>query len=206
MNARSWLVAGAIPCAAVALVLLGRPEPAIVAPSVADAAGPLSVADDNARQREPGESATPTSPSTQALPPAPVAQGAVSPLPAREAAGPLTQLILDAQSEPPPPLVANETVFMAESIDAQWAPMAEAQILDRIAQEPGLRLLDLRVECRTTMCRVQMTQPRVTEERASPVTFLNKAGYQIRFIVALDNQAGGRGSIAYLVRPGTRAN
>jgi hypothetical protein len=116
----------------------------------------------------------------------------------------MTQLILDGQREPPPALVANERVFETESIDAVWAPMAEARILDAFAQQAGLQLLDLRVDCRTTMCRVQTTQPRGSAKGVQPAAFLSKVGYPIRFIIALDNQAGGRGSIAYLIRPGTQ--
>ena len=35
----------------------------------------------------------------------------------------------------------------------------EADVLARFAQMPGLKLIDLQVECRSTMCRLQLLQP-----------------------------------------------
>ena len=210
MNARVWLVAGAIPCAALALVLLGRPEPAGVSPQTHDLSGPMPVS--AVADAEPAvlasREAEDTPPAVLAeVPSAPVSSARPpehsSPLPGQARPGPMTQLILDGQREPPPPLAANERAFEAETIDSEWAPMAEARILDAFAQQTGLQLLDLRVDCRTTMCRVQMTQPRGSATGVQPSAFLSKVGYPIRFIVALDDQAGGRGSIAYLIRPGT---
>ena len=211
MNVRVWLVAAAIPCAALALVLFGRPDSVSVAPqttrdvpaptlasAVADRA-PAVLASSGAEEAPPVAveevPAEPASSTALAVP--------SSPLPGQGMPGPMTQLLLDGQKEPPAPLVANERVFETESIDADWAPLAEARILDTFAQQAGLRLVDLRVACRTTMCRVQMMQPRGSEKDVPPLTLLTKLGYQPRFIIALDNQAGGRGSIAYLMRPGT---
>jgi hypothetical protein len=211
VNVRVWLVAGAIPCAALALVLFGRPDSAGVAPQVPPnvpvPTAVSAVADTEPRALASSEGEEPLPAAAEApAPPASSAGLAVpsSPLPGQGMPGPMTQLILDAQREPPPPLAANERVFESEGVDAEWAPVAEAQILDAFAQQTGLRLLDLRVECRTTMCRVQMTQPRGSEEGVQPAPFLSKLGYQIRFVIGLDNQAGGRGAIAYLLRPGAQ--
>jgi hypothetical protein len=209
VNVRVWLVAGAIPCAALALVLFGRPDSAGVAPQVPPnvpvptAVSAVADTEPRALASSEGEEPLPAAAEVPA-PPAPSLAVPSSPLPGQGTPGPMTELILDAQREPPPPLAANERVFETEGIDAEWAPVAEAQILDAFAQQTGLRLLDLRVECRTTMCRVQMTQPRGSQEGVQPAPFLSKLGYQIRFIVALDNQAGGRGAIAYLIRPGAQ--
>ena len=209
MKARVWLVAVATPCAALALVLFGWPEPASVAPPIADAHPPtpeLSGGDHDPAAHVARESAVAAPPPAQSRPPVPVAvawQTSASPLPGQAAPGPMTQLILDAQREPPSGLAANERLFDAESIDVEWAPMAEAEILDRFAQQTGIRLVDLRVDCRTTLCRVQMTQPRPSEETVQPLRFLTSLGYRARFVVALGNQAGGIGTIAYLMRPGT---
>ena len=211
MNVRVWLVAGAIPSAALALVLFGRPDSATVAPQTPgdSAPTPVSAVADAEPAVLASREAEDTPPAVaEEVPAAPVSSPSLavpsSPLPGQARPGPMTQLILDGQREPPPPLAANERAFEAESIDADWAPMAEARILDAFAQQAGLQLLDLRVDCRTTMCRVQMTQPRGSEKGVQPAAFLSKLAYPIRFIIALDNQAGGRGSIAYLVRPGTQ--
>ena len=68
----------------------------------------------------------------------------------------MTQLILDGQKEPPPVLAMNERAFEAESIDAEWAPMAEARILDAFAQQTGFRALSScswNAEPRCVACR-----------------------------------------------------
>lgn len=52
----------------------------------------------------------------------------------------------------------QENAFVAEPLDPLWARSREAEILGQIAQISGLRLINIEVECRTSMCRLQWTQ------------------------------------------------
>jgi hypothetical protein len=57
-----------------------------------------------------------------------------------------------------PVLRENEKTFALEPRDPLWSPSREAEILGQVAQMSGLRLLTIEVECRTSMCRLQLTQ------------------------------------------------
>ena len=52
----------------------------------------------------------------------------------------------------------RENAFVAEPLDPLWSRGREAEILGQIAQISGLRLINIEVECRTSMCRLQWTQ------------------------------------------------
>jgi hypothetical protein len=148
----------------------------------------------------------------------PVASAARSPLPGEAPAAPMTQFLSDRQSNViigrtgprgplAPELVAGEQEFAREPIDAAWAPGAEAELLAKFAQMPGLKLIDLQAECRSTMCRLQMTQPRTAPGEHSGTSFnalLSSVGMQPRWIMAVvDGPFGGSAplkSIAYLWR------
>ena len=52
----------------------------------------------------------------------------------------------------------RENAFVAEPLDPLWSRSREAEILGQIAQINGLRLINVEVECRTSMCRLQWTQ------------------------------------------------
>ena len=52
----------------------------------------------------------------------------------------------------------KENAFVAEPLDPRWSRSREAEILGQIAQISGLRLINVEVECRTSMCRLQWTQ------------------------------------------------
>ena len=52
----------------------------------------------------------------------------------------------------------RENAFVAEPLDPLWSRSREAEILGQIAQISGLRLINIEVECRTSMCRLQWTQ------------------------------------------------
>jgi hypothetical protein len=92
-----------------------------------------------------------------------------APLPGEAPATPMAQALADHQQnliirDPgagnaiPPELAEGEREFSAEPVDSTWAPGAEANLLSAFAQMPGLELVDLQVHCRSTMCRVQLTQ------------------------------------------------
>jgi hypothetical protein len=53
-----------------------------------------------------------------------------------------------------------EREIAAENTDPLWAAPMEARILGEISQKAfGLEIIDIQVECRTTLCRVQMAFP-----------------------------------------------
>jgi hypothetical protein len=58
-----------------------------------------------------------------------------------------------------PELIETERAFATESSDPAWSTAAEAQILAKIAEVPGLELVSLDVECRQTLCRLQFVTP-----------------------------------------------
>jgi hypothetical protein len=80
-----------------------------------------------------------------------------APLPGATAATPMADLMAGRANDGPPlPLIEGERAFAAEPVDRTWAPATEASIYARLAEIPGLKLTDLQVECRSTMCRLQM--------------------------------------------------
>jgi hypothetical protein len=55
-------------------------------------------------------------------------------------------------------------LFRREPRDPTASVAMEREVLDRIAQQPGLALTSIDVECRTTTCRVQLIGPDVVDE------------------------------------------
>ena len=60
-----------------------------------------------------------------------------------------------------------DAAFVAQARDAEWAGATEALILKRIADAPGLRLADLRVECRDTICHIRAAFPTAEYQEAT---------------------------------------
>jgi hypothetical protein len=108
----------------------------------------------------------------------------------------------------PAELVMGEQEFAREPIDATWAPGAEADLLAAFAQMPGLELIDLQVECRSTMCRLELTQPRSApgEPGTPPLeALLEPIDMQPRWIMGVVDGPFGSAplkSFAYLWRDG----
>ena len=117
----------------------------------------------------------------------------------------MAQLLGDRQQEFPPELAEGEREFAAEPVDATWAPGAEADVLAKFAQMPGLKLIDLQVECRSTMCRLQLTQPSgaPAPDGARPFNILlDSIGLEPRWMMAIGDRSSAMRSIAYLWRDG----
>jgi hypothetical protein len=109
----------------------------------------------------------------------------------------------DLPMSPPPEMLAGERDFAAEGVDPQWATATEADILGKIAQINGLTVVDLRVECRTTMCRVQLVEPRRTTPESPYGSFpdlVETFGLAPRWVISVVNRSGTLTSIAYLSR------
>jgi hypothetical protein len=117
--------------------------------------------------------------------------------------------------------------WATEAVDPEWAPGARTQILTRIAEQPGLELISVNVECRTTMCLVELarpgpgTQPRPNTPEAevldtlrirapqpppgaeaATMQLVTSLGMQPRFIMTLAGEPGMQRSVALLMRPG----
>jgi hypothetical protein len=59
-----------------------------------------------------------------------------------------------------------DRAFVEQPRDAEWAPATEALILKRISAAAGLRLSDLRVECRDTICHIRAAFPTAEYQEA----------------------------------------
>ena len=59
---------------------------------------------------------------------------------------------------PAPMLEGTDSAFANEPVDSLWSPRREGEILSAVAQMTESNLISAQVECRTSMCRVQLTQ------------------------------------------------
>jgi hypothetical protein len=123
---------------------------------------------------------------------------APAPLPGETPATPMAQ-ILEAWRHVPPErrpdperIRTMERAFAAEPIDAAWASGAEADLLGKIAQTPGLALTGLLVECRSTMCRMQLAVPAIQGARQSaPINFEQTRDFAASVGLELAQSLGG---------------
>jgi len=95
----------------------------------------------------------------------------------------------------------REQQYQSEAVDRTWAPSAEAQILEKISQT-GVKALDLRVECRTTVCRLEVLQPAI--DRLATARIVG-ALLQVEELAPsvpkqIDGPAGTRATVSYLAR------
>ncbi|HEX7237652.1 MAG TPA: hypothetical protein VF405_11865 [Gammaproteobacteria bacterium] len=205
-------IGGAAVVLAVALVSYFRPGTETPGPPDREAPAPQAAAVAN----EPSAVAAGAETAAVVAPPAAearsVAVGASAapaieraPLPGETPVTPMTNLMVGRGGDAPPaPLVEGERAFAAEPIDRAWAPGAEADILSAFAQMPGLKLIDLQVECRSTMCRLQLMQPSGAQGGALPFKdLLDSVGLEARWMMTI-KEAGNAPikSAAYLWREG----
>jgi hypothetical protein len=210
--------AGAAVVLALALVwfLAPRPEPASAFDSAPVPPVPAALVETISRKMD-----------SEAAAPVPAAGAAANieraPLPGEAPTTPITEFLRAARAGSgaaaadssehsfPSKLADGELEFAREPIDAAWAPGAEAELLARVAQVPGLKLIDLRVECRSTLCRLQMTQPRAAPGQQAGPSFndlLDSVGMKPRWIMAVvdgpfDTSSAPLQSFAYLERVGS---
>jgi hypothetical protein len=196
----SAAVIGAILIAALALFLRHAPHPD------ADAAS-----DDRSTPRE--TEAVPTA--RPQSPDAPAASndtprnenpdhvGAALPQPGPPA--PMTEALEELKLPPVPEILDTEQAFAAEAVDPLWSQEAETHILSEIAQVTGLKLVTLRVECKTTLCRLHVAQQELS--RTDPFSQLvGRLGLTPRWVVTVVDRNGVPTSLAYLEREGTAPN
>jgi hypothetical protein len=91
--------------------------------------------------------------------------------------------------------------YELENIDRDWAPRAEAEILEKVSQT-GIRVLDLRVECRTSICRLELLQSADERSISIPVglALLQIDALQPSPLRQVDSAAGTRATVSYLAR------
>jgi hypothetical protein len=119
-------------------------------------------------------------------------------------------------------LEPNEQRLGAEGKDPLWSGGMEARIVDEISRKAlGLEITDLQVDCRTTLCRVDMTFPlqfaTKTFEPFTPDTAWNGKQPLMFFVKALDldfreqvaaglNRYGTPVLVGYVFRPPEKTN
>ena len=88
----------------------------------------------------------------------------------------------------------QERAFAAESVDSRWATTTETEILGSISRLANLQLITLRVDCKTSTCRLQLA------ERAGHRDFIARSGIEARWILSRVDQHGTRISVACVAR------
>jgi hypothetical protein len=116
---------------------------------------------------------------------------------------PMEQKAQSARALIDPELTSIENAFAAEAVDPPWARGMEGNILGHIAQAEGLQLVTMQVECRTSMCRVQlMESPSKIPDMAAFRDLVRGFGLDVWRMQNLGNQSGATTTVAYLARPG----
>lgn len=155
--------------------------------------------------------ATPESRSTPAIDDAPVvsdepaADVPTEPpvlLPDQVALTPMEQKAQSARALIDPGMAGIEQAFAAERVDQLWAPGMEGNILGQIAQA-NLQLVTMQVECRTSMCQVQLVVPPSKSPDMNTFRDLVRGfGLDVWRMQGSANQNGATTTVAYLARPG----
>ena len=155
--------------------------------------------------------ATPESSSTRATDNAPVlsdepaADDPAEPpvlLPDQLALTPMEQKAQSARALVHPGLAEVEQAFAAERVDPLWATETEGNILGQLAQA-NLQLVTMQVECRTSMCRVQLVEgPSERTDAGAFHDLVRDLGLDVWRMQGFGNQSGATTTVAYLARPG----
>jgi hypothetical protein len=155
--------------------------------------------------------ATPESRSTPAIDDAPVlsdepaADDPTEPtvlLPDQVALTPMEQKAQSARALIDPGMAAIEQAFAGERVDPLWATGMEGHILGQLAQA-NLQLVTMQVECRTSMCRVQLVErPSKSPDMPAFQDLVRGFGLDVWRMLGSRNQSGATTKVAYLARPG----
>ena len=113
---------------------------------------------------------------------------------------PMAQRALSARFLQDPTLAGMEQAFAAERVDPLWATGMEGTVLGQLAQA-NLQLVTMQVECRTSMCRVQlMERPSKSPDMAAFRDLVRGFGLDVWRMENLGNQSGATTTVAYLAR------
>ncbi len=120
--------------------------------------------------------------------------------PVQVALSPMAQKARSLQFLADPGLAGMEQAFAAERVDPLWATGMEGNILGHIAQA-NLQLVTMQVECRTSMCRVQlMERPSKSADMNAFRDLVRGFGLDVWRMQNLGNQSGATTTVAYLAR------
>lgn len=128
----------------------------------------------------------------------PAASDPVEP-PVQVALTPMEQKARSWRALADPGLTGIEQAFAAERVDPLWATGMEGHILGQLAQA-NLQLVTMQVECRTSMCRIQLIEP--ASKRSDPGPFhdlVRDLGLDV-WRVNLVDQNGTPTLVAHLAR------
>jgi hypothetical protein len=116
----------------------------------------------------------------------------------------------------PPPLLQAESAVAAERVDRLWASQTEARILREIAVLAARPMFTLQVECRSTICRLQVVEPdnappdaratgnglpeNVAAFASSMRELVARSGLESRGAMSVPNEFGSRVLVAYFAR------
>jgi hypothetical protein len=113
---------------------------------------------------------------------------------------PMAQKARSLQFLADPGLAGMEQAFAAERVDPLWATGMEGHILGRIAQA-NLQLVTMQVECRTSMCRVElMESPSKNPDMEAFRDLVGGFSLDVWRMQNLGNQSGATTTVAYLAR------
>jgi hypothetical protein len=147
----------------------------------------------------PESGSTPATDNAPALSDQPAASDPVEP-PVQVALSPMAQKARSLQFLADPGLAGIEQAFAAERVDPLWATGMEGNILGQLAQA-NLQLVTMQVECRTSMCRVQLVEG--PSKRTDPGTFhdlVRDLGLDVWRVNGLVDQNGTPTLVAHLAR------
>jgi len=154
----------------------------------------------------PENGSTPATADAPALSDQPAASDPVEPpvlLPDQVSLTPMEQKAQSARALIDPGLASIEKAFAAEAVDPLWASGMEGNVLSHIAQAKSLQLVTMQVECRTSMCRVQLVEPPSKRPDMNAFQDLVRGfGLDVWRMQGFGNQNGATTTVAYLARPG----
>jgi len=107
---------------------------------------------------------------------------------------------------PVPNAAERDRMFRAEPVDREWAPGAEAELLRKLAEIPGLKVITMRVECRSTMCRLDVTLPAGAASAARAAPFDPTLDLRPTLVIATRDPSGAPSTVMYFMRPGYEPN
>ncbi len=113
---------------------------------------------------------------------------------------PMEQKAQSARALVNPGMAGVEQAFAAERVDPLWATETEGNILGQLAQA-NLQLATMQVECRTSMCRVQLVEPpSKSPDMAAFRDLVRGFGLDVWRMQNLGNQSGATTTVGYLAR------
>ena len=133
-------------------------------------------------------------------------QGVQEAIPERTVLPPMTQVLQDLELLPPIPEFAEAVRdFASQTDDAPWSEATESHIFGQISQATGLGASDVQVDCRTTMCRVQLSNPVSTlnPRYRSLNELVDTFGLETLWLWAAPDSNGNPINLVYLQRGGT---